>query len=156
MGCRTSCVPVSTFMNGNSTGRRPFPQRSRWRLWEELARPNRVFTVEARVGVLLVDVVGIARVVVDSVQDCLQVEAGVGVRGTDRDGDHGQALSQRDRPELGVGAGLGPADQDGIRAIGPVYCRQGRAPAQEIDYVRRSSRCIGAVTDLPGELPPWG
>ena len=42
---------------------------------------------------MLVDVVGIAGVVVDLAQGGLQVEAGVGIGGADGDGDHGQAIS---------------------------------------------------------------
>jgi hypothetical protein len=46
------------------------------RCGQEMASPNRVIAIEARMGISVVDVVGVARVVVDPVEDRLQINDG--------------------------------------------------------------------------------
>ena len=42
----------------------------------------------------------------------MHVKSGVGVRRTDGDGDHGQLLSEGDRPEFSIESAFHSADQD--------------------------------------------
>ena len=80
-----------------------------------------------------VDVIAIARLVVDPVQGRLQVEPGIGIVSPHRHGDHRQSLPERDRPESGVETSFGPADQDRVRTTRTVVRGHRRPAAQEID-----------------------
>ncbi len=79
------------------------------------------------VGHAIVDQVGKSSLIIDSIKDSLKVEGGIGLGGTKRHGNGGQAVTQTDRPELGAGAFFASADQYAVGAVGPrTLCGKGR------------------------------
>ena len=112
--------------------------------------PAGVFGVEGRAGWGVVDAVAVARAVVDQMEQALQIEAGVGVGGLQRDGDQRQRVSQTERPDARATQLLGASHQNVVVAIGHVFGRHPDAATQQVDLddvdvARQGTLPIGEV-----------
>src|SRR5207244_2044499 len=80
----------------------------------------------------------------------LEINSRITIGGTQGDRDHREAISQPERPEIGHGPSLSPADQNRIIADGAICQRNRPASAQEVDLheVDRTIEKPGAFGEI--------
>ena len=105
-----------------------FPRSDR-----EFSGPYGVIAGQWRVGLEVIEMVGVARLVVHPVKGGAEVQGSVRILGAKRYGNDRQAVAEPERPEIGIRTLLGPADKDRVGATRPLLGGKGRPASKQVD-----------------------